>query len=177
MAHRSSFRRPTARSRRKSVWSVGPQSSSSLTSTAKTLWTNGTQLVSEAETTVVRIRGTVLVRLTLASTALDGFTGALGIGVVTAESFAAGAASCPGALTQVDWDGWMWHTFFHVFSPSSDAEVDNDTVSLAERFVIDTKAMRIQKDTDVMFGSIETLLTGGSTVQFKVDTRMLNLLT
>ena len=126
---------------------------------------------------MVRIRGTALVRLTAATTALDGFTGAIGLGVIDAEAFAAGAASCPGALTEVDWDGWMWHTFFHVFSPSSDAEVDNGTVSMGERFVIDTKAMRIQKDTDVMFGSIETLLTGGSTVQFKADTRMLNLLT
>ena len=175
MARQNVSRRQST-SRRKSVWGVGPQSSNILSTSAKTLWTNGIVLTVESEVTTIRIRGTALVRLTAATTALDGFSGALGLGVIDQEAFAAGQASCPGALTEQDWDGWMWHTFFHVFSPSSDAEVDAGTVSMAERFVIDTKAMRFLKDTDVLFGSIETLLTGGSSLQFKADTRALFLL-
>ncbi len=65
--------------------------------------------------------------------------GAVGIGIVSAEAFTAGAASIPGPFSQAEWDGWMvWQpiqlTFEHFTSASA--------LLSSVQAVVDSKAMR-----------------------------------
>jgi len=57
-------------------------------------------------TTIVRLRGELSVRPSTFGADLD-LVGALGIGIVSDQAFAAGSASIPGPWTDKDWDGWF----------------------------------------------------------------------
>jgi len=75
--------------------------------------------------------------------------GAFGIGVVTAEAFAAGIASIPEPFTDGDWGGWfVWRSF------SSLVQVADATGKLylaAESgFEVDSKAMRKVSNNEVV---------------------------
>ena len=59
-----------------------------------------------ANTTIVRVRGLLSVGVQ-AFTADIEFQGAFGIGLVSDQAFAAGAASIPGPWTDPDWSGWL----------------------------------------------------------------------
>ena len=66
--------------------------------------------------------------------------GAFGLGIVSDQAFAAGAASVPGPWTDQDWDGWyVWQAF------ALSLEVTTDIGRLIpsnKEYVIDSKAMR-----------------------------------
>ncbi len=69
------------------------------------------------------------------------FQGALGMGIVSDQAFAAGAGSIPGPWTDADWDGWyVWVPFalrLEVGTPSP-VELHESTYTRE----IDSKAMR-----------------------------------
>ncbi len=127
MALRSGFpSRVRPRSpRRKTKWSFGVEDDGSvdLAASGKQGWSSGIVLVLESSVTLVRIRGEVLSRLRSATTALDGFRVAYGIGLATNEAFSVGNTALPGPITDADWDGWIWHTFGFIFSDPGDAEI------------------------------------------------------
>ncbi len=89
-------------------------------------------------TTVVRVRG--IMSVTPGSVASDqNLVGAMGIGIVSDQAFAAGAASIPGPWTDPDWGGWL------VWLPWSFAWEFGTAVGVQFRGVesiIDSKAMR-----------------------------------
>ncbi len=172
-------RQSPIRARRKTAWGIGPQQDlASLTSAAptKTLWTNGVTLVLESEVTIVRIRGQVNLQLMLATNSGDGFTGALGLGIVNSQAFAAGAASIPGPHSQPEWEGWMWHQFFHMRGVAAQAQgADVSRNVTADRVIeVDTKAMRKFSDNQILFGMIELVdETGTANITTVADTRVL----
>ena len=90
-------------------------------------------------TTVVRTRGLLLVRPQGFGADLD-MQGALGIGIVSDQAFAAGAASIPGPWTDPDWDGWFLWMAWALRVEFSDASGVNIPADVTQQ--IDSKAMR-----------------------------------
>jgi len=67
------------------------------------------------QSTVVRIRGWLSVMSTAVNADVN-ITGAIGVGIVTEEAFAAGVVSIPEPFSDADWGGWMlWQTFAYSF--------------------------------------------------------------
>ena len=177
MAHRRGFpaRTQTTR-RRKTAWGVGPNADA-LTFTAPDVaqvWTNGVVLQNDSEATIVRIRGLVHLTLTTTNVINGGFAGAAGIGIATAAAFAAGQGSLPSPITEVDWDGWMWHSFFDVRSVTGTIADGANAAAASQIVEIDGKAMRKFTTDMVVFGSAEMSdEVGVAQASFGADCRML----
>ena len=92
----------------------------------------------EEQTTAVRLRGQVSIAPN-AFTADLNIVGAIGLGIVTAEAFAAGVGSIPEPFNDADWGGWlMWRSFSYRFEFASAVGVDFPNWN----FEVDSKAMR-----------------------------------
>ncbi len=99
-------------------------------------------------TTIVRLRGLFLVRPSDYSADLD-MQGALGIGMVSDQAFAAGAASIPGPWTDPDWDGWfVWQPW--ALRNEFASAVGNQTADSALVQILDSKAMRKVKANETL---------------------------
>ena len=111
MAQRSRFPvRHQTRSKRTTGWGFGPDmSNASIAANGKTLWTNSVALSGFDEVTLVRVRGVFAAYLQLATAVGDGFRCAIGIGLTTVQAHAAGAASLPGPLSELDSEIWLYH--------------------------------------------------------------------
>ena len=118
---------------------------------------------------LIRTRGFIHYFLNAATAQGDGFFGAVGLGITTGFAFAAGSASCPGPLTESDWDGWFWHSFFDVRL----AETSLFNSFAHQRIEIDSKAMRKLDSQDVIFGMTEVLESGTAVLEMHGDTRLL----
>ena len=176
MAQSRRFIRPRS-TKRKSSWGLGPSTiGSAMTASGSLVGTTGASPIAEG-LTLVRLRGHGYLYLTVASGVNDGFHGAMGIGIVTAKAFTAGIASMPTPVTDLDWDGWLWHQFFCVQSPSAigaNAAIDTDLLIPGPshyRFEIDSKAMRKFPTDMTLFWALQTTLIGTATVTVLVQTR------
>jgi len=159
------------RSRRSVTWGVGPGGESSLLVAGSSNAILGSSVVATGtEVTVVRTRGAFSTYLVMAAAAIDGFFYAVGIGVVTAQAFGAGVASLPDPFDDTDWDGWLWHHFGSVFSPTGTI---GSSVMEAERLEIDSKGMRKLDANEVLFATISTTEVGTATMRVQLDSRML----
>ncbi len=89
-------------------------------------------------TTIVRTRGVLSIGAT--GTGADATPiGALGMGIVSDQAFAAGAASIPGPWTDQDWEGWfVWIPWAFKFEVTTDVGRLLSTVQIE----INSKAMR-----------------------------------
>ncbi len=88
--------------------------------------------------TIVRTRGQISIIPTSVAADAD-FVGAVGIGIVSNEAFAAGVGSIPEPFTDADWGGWfVWRSFsYHLeFSTAVGIQFPN------WNFEVDSKAMR-----------------------------------
>ena len=177
MARRSGFRgsRQFPTQRRLTGWALGPDATPlALGTTAHQQWTNGVQISGEGQkNTLVRIRGMAVVFLTTLTSAGDGFDGALGIGLVSNEAFAAGVASQPGALTDADWDGWVWHSFFHVHGVTATVSDGVNANLFMVRIPIDSKAQRKWSEGYTLVGDMELIENGTAVGEMWADTRIL----
>jgi len=97
------------------------------------------QSISFAEkATIVRNRGQFSIKPVSAAADVS-VVGALGVGIISAEALAAGAASIPGPFSQAEWDGWMvWQPFQFTFEFVTGAGI----LITSTEAVIDSKAMR-----------------------------------
>ena len=147
-----------------------------MTAAGAFLWANGVQANLDGLTTV-RIRGQFTLHLDVVTTIGDGFAGVgLGICNVSENAFGAGVASVPHPLTDIQWDGWMWHQLLGEFDGSSTTEVGRNPME-AVRMEIDTKAMRKTRAGDLLIGVIELgTEVGAATLAFTSRTRVLDLL-
>jgi len=176
VAQRRGFqgRIPTRGKRRTTAWGLGPNAVAlSIASNAAQIWTNGITLVAEEEVTLVRTRGEVQIFLTSVTAIGDGFHGAVGIGVVTEQAFAAGVGSVPSPFDNAEWDGWLWHSFFNVHQrTSTEGDGVNDTCGHI-RIPIDSKAMRKWTSEQVIIGVVDQFEDGIAVMEVFVDCRML----
>jgi len=177
LARANRFRsgRMSGGSRRRTGWSAGPKENDSPPSAAVSttaLWQTGSLALADG-LTVARIRGNFAAWLVVAATAGDGFLGAIGILNVTNEAFTAGVASVPSPMDDEDYDGWMFHRYFNLFSPST-SPIGNGGSYVT--FPIDTKAMRKTTEGDVLVGVIQVIEAGNATIEWSARTRVLDFL-
>jgi len=161
--------------RRATSWLVGPQArDESVSITGLSLWTLGVLNLGE-DVTVVRTRGLFSAFLRSATAVGDGFFGAVGIGIVTQKSFAIGSTAMPGPLTEVDWEGWLFHSFFDIRAVTATIADGVNAVKTVLQMEIDSKAMRkFEGDSTVsMFGMVEVVESGTSVMEYHAEVRQL----
>ena len=174
MARRRSFPRGTSQ-RRRTGWTefVGDFTGAPLTVTVTSVAIVGPGFeVLVDGITLVRTRGLIQLALTANTAAGDGFQGAFGICKVSADAFAVGVTAVPSPLDDMDWDGWLWYSFFtliqgSVFSAQVSAGFGN------KEMVIDAKAMRKVglNETFILVG--EFVETGTASMLVSADSRAL----
>ena len=167
MARRSQFQPRSNAPRRSTSWLTGPAEVVAVrTTTALSGWTTGLQILEDG-VTLIRTRGSALIKLvTTAGGTTDGMAGAIGIGVASENAFGVGATAIMDPFNDSEWDGWIWHSFFHVRGAL-------DTEGSVQRIEIDSKAMRKIEALDVIYGALSTVETGVEVVAFSADTRQL----
>ena len=124
--------------------------------------------------TIVRTRGELLLTLSSTPVAGDGWPEiAFGICIVSENAAGIGVTAIPDPIADIAWDGWYvyWTGAIHtgqnnLYGPAA-----------AARIVIDNKAMRKHKNTDVAVGVISFLgEEQTSVVEARLNTRELVLL-
>ena len=145
-----------------------------VSSTTPVLGNAGSTSVSDGQT-VLRIRGTFLAYLSASNTVTTGgFGGAFGIGKARLSAFNAGIASLPSPIDEEEWDGWLFHKYFFLRTPTATIGDNINDMPGAVRFEIDTKAMRKVDLDDVIYGAIDMGDENGVAIaQWYFNTRML----
>ena len=92
------------------------------------------------DNTVLRSRGELVVQA-VADAATDTAVMGLGIGVITTNSRIVGGTSVPGPITDIGWDGWLYHRFVG-FEANPATSASNVAILLNRVVDIDSKAMR-----------------------------------
>ncbi len=162
-----------SRSRRAVTWEQGPLATGlNVTGSTITLGNAGAQLV-VAKATLVRLRGHLRLTMSTTNAALAGFRGAFGVAIATAEAFAAGTGSLRAPLSDSDWDGWWFHSFFDIRTITSTIADGVNAVGVIVDMPLDTKSMRKWELGDTVFASIETVEEGTASMRFQMDSRML----
>jgi len=155
--------------RRRTGWEEGPGTQNILNIATNTVAILGnTQAATEDGNTVVRIRGYVELVLNQVSTTLDGFRGAIGIGIASVPAIAIGVTAVPTPVTEIEWEGWLWHQFF-----SLHGVVPSVTVERRLAFQIDSKAMRKIDTEEAIYAVIEATETGAANMSVVLGTRLL----
>jgi len=159
-------------SRRRTGWEEGPG-----TQTPFSVSASGSQILGNGQTflldgiTVVRLRGFIELNLAgAASAAGNGFNGAIGIGVVTDAAFAVGITAVPTPITEIAWEGWMFHQFFSLHVGDATAQDRSPNVL---RFDFDSKAMRKVGADETIMAVIEMTEVGTEVLKGELGSRML----
>jgi len=165
--------RNQSRPRRLTAWGSGPNSTGQpISSETTVIWSNGVVLVSEVKATIVRIRGLFSFYIESGDAISAGFSGAIGIGLVSNDAFAASAV--PDAGVDVDWPGWIYHRFFDARVTTATIADGVNAATVKQQFEIDSKAMRKWGPQETLFGNIQTTAESGvATARFFADTRLL----
>ncbi len=169
---RSSFRNVTS-ARRRTGWSIGPCTADSPVSVSASfsavVSVEATQVI-----TLARIRGMYELYLTSSVSSVgDGFRGAMGMCRVQEEQIAVGITAIPLPLTDEDWDGWLWHEYWHLHSPTT---AFDGAAAVFTRGVIDSKAMRKFSPSESLAWVIEGFENGVATMEFSMCSRALEML-
>ena len=134
------------------MWAEGPFGLVTMSSVTKTVFPTGQ--TGSGSTTLIRMRGEVLLQMVSASAALDGFKQlAIGIGIVSGDAFGIGSTAIPGPRTDSTWGGWLW--YWTGTMQASSASVTSVEGSQVARIPIDSKAMRKISPNETIFGAIE----------------------
>jgi len=161
--------------RRKVSWSPSPsgQITGISISSSNLLGTNQQALLDDL--TLVRTRGSLLVKLAADANVEEGFIWAFGLCNVTENAAGIGVTAVPAPLTDIAWDGWFVHETGQCLQTTEVYDVADPGIS--QRVQIDSKAMRKTHATDVIVGVFETLVVGTpSTLSMSFVGRMLDKL-
>ena len=164
--------------RRLTSWGLGPGQDSVGSADVTAFASTTTQLIGSGITptipnlTIVRIRGRMEFLLTAADAIRSGFGAVIGIGIATADAFAAGVASVPNPLDDADWPGWLWWNHVDIRTSVAALAVADPTPNPVV-VDIDTKAMRKFRLNEVCFMSVQVGETGTSTMDVRGVTRIL----
>ena len=147
--------------RRRTGWDFGPGGQTPLALSASTTAILGSGVAALIDgLTIARVRGYLDISVLTAGGASNGFHGAVGMCVVPANAFGIGITAINHPVTDAEWDGWMWHTYFRVLQGLA---VGN--ASLSFRMAIDAKAKRKLTDGDLLVAVLETTEVGVSTAE------------
>ena len=166
------------RVKRKTIWGLGPGSTVKTEITASSSVVVGSIFNYAVPGTLVRLRGQLQLYLTAATAADDGFSGAFGIVLVRAAAAAAGIASLPTPLTDVE-DQFLYHRFFSVHAPAAFAVTGyaSDSMAAAIQIDVDSRAMRKHTPGDSLVAVLEAVERGTSALAIWFDSRQLSKLT
>ena len=157
--------------RRRTGWEVGPGGTTATTVSTDIVAILGSGVVLVLDgNTLVRLRGAASVRLNAATAIDDGFSGAIAVGIINEDAFAIGVSTIMDPLTDMDWDGWLYHRFFHVHADVVPVG-GNDSTHLS--WEVDSKAMRKLTDGDVVFAAMQVVETQTAVMQVHFNSRML----
>ena len=170
--------RSAASGRRKTAWLQGPRGQAiNIVMEASILFATGIQALLPG-LTLVRVRG----EMTYGADRSGGSAGttsgfgrtASGICIVSENAFGIGVTAMPDALTDIGWDGWLWHSIGSTWSAQEFVQPSNQGPG-SSRVVIDNKAMRKWKETDIMVGLFATddSFGTGPGIRAVMDTRLL----
>ncbi len=120
--------------------------------------------------TVVRVRGFAIFFPSAFGADLN-YSGAYGLGIVSDEALAAGAASIPRPFDDDDWTGWLVHGYFagHLEFQSAVGETQ-----LPFGYHIDSKAMRKVRPNEALVWMVESQV-GAVTVNIQARVLMMLL--
>ena len=173
-------------SRRKTSWGAGPKTGTAglpVVIAATGVQLGGVTSVPTADgTTLVRLRGEMLIRLLTASSLDDGFFGAVGVGIFTDAALAVGVTAVQSPITDEFWDGWLWHRYFTCISGgvvgTGAATADNQqgSTGMALRVEVDSKAMRKIAVGTALAVVYESTEQGGATLSWAFNSRTLSKL-
>ena len=141
----------------------------SLTGTSVSIIGAG-QSVLDDGLTLVRTRGQFEAFLVASTAAGDGFSGAIGIGIVSAPAFAIGVTAVPMPIGEIEWDGWLYHRFFAVHAPGTGTASSSE---VRQRVEIDSKAMRKVGREEVIYAAVEVFITGTASLKVRLFSRVL----
>jgi len=158
--------------RRKTGWELGPGTFTDLgafTASQSVIVGSGIQFLEDG-LTLVRTRGFVELVQTGGVALGDGYTGAFGIAIVTAQAFGVGISALPTPITEANWDGWLWHQMFSLRCNEANTDFKRQV------FEIDSKAMRKVGFEEVCYMVVEVdeigdaimEVTGGSRILMKL---------
>jgi len=160
--------------RRLTAWGLGPEEvDGAHSSSAASLWSSTVTLSASDNATIVRIRGLIKVTQLTATAAGDGFFGAVGIGIATSAAIAIGVTAVPTPLTEEDWEGWMWHSYFDVRATTATIADGVNAAGVVANLVIDTKAMRKFSSEMTLYGATEVVESGTALLELQGSTRAL----
>ena len=97
--------------------------------------------------------------------------GAMGIGVVSAQAVSVGATAIPAPATDVDWDGWLYHTFF--YSHLDFLSAVGMEPNVAHVIMIDSKAMRKVSTDERLVVMVENT-SGSGGIRVATNLRLLS---
>ncbi len=146
--------------RRKTTWAgsanvVGVTNIPAATKVLQQRLTSSQLFAAGPVSTIVRTRGIMSVKMPAGVQTDVEVHGAAGIGVVSAQAFAAGAAAIPFPFENAEWDGWLWHQYFAISSEASSGAPAAVWLTPRE-YEIDSKAMRkLRDDKNVVVTMVE----------------------
>ncbi len=179
---RGSFPVRARSTRRQTEWSLGPGDTSLTSISASSSVFMGAAIQALVPgLTVIRIRGELLLYLTLGTSAGDGYVGAFGIGIASLAAVTAGIASVPTPITEAGADSWLYHRFFRLSSPgvSTAAALNVNAFGVAAgamRVEVDSKAMRKFPQDLAIYAAIEVVEGGVATMDGFFNSRSLSKL-
>ena len=143
-----------------------------LSVSSSALFTTGQQLLVDG-LTLVRTRGELLVQLLTSDGAggAGGFRWAAGICIVTENAAGVGVTAVPSPITDLGWDGWLWHQLGNV--RVQETTLLGQQLAATVRVPIDSKAMRKMRSLDFIIAAFQVVEVGVSTIEAHLETRML----
>jgi len=91
--------------------------------------------------------------------------------VINENAFGVGVTAIPAPFVDLAWDGWLWHTQGNLRCVA--ASGIGDDIMTSTRIVIDTKAMRKFKESDVLVGVIEFVEDATAVMSAYMESRLL----
>ena len=168
----SRFPRSTQGSRRQTSWNEGVFGVTPvLSGTGPSMVATGQQ-ATEDGLTLIRVRGHVTIDVTAVPLlSANFFRLAMGLCIVSENAAGVGITAVPQPLTDIGWDGWLWHwTGIAGVVPGTVRSTVGGVVSVE----VDSKAMRKFKLSDILVGVIEVVETGDAgTIITQWQTRIL----
>ena len=167
------FLRTAGANRRRTGWDDGPSTASgSISAAGSALWSTGIQNGDDG-ITLVRVRGEVLLFLSTVTSNLDGFIRvAVGLAIVTTAAATVGITAVPTPLTDIEYEGWLWHWTGPMIGVVSGG--DSALGMGAVRVPIDSKAMRKWNTDETLIGVVEVGSEVGTAVLgFNASSRIL----
>ena len=159
--------------RRLTNWGAGPGGSAGqgFSASGAAILGGGVQFGSAG--TVVRIRGSLSAFLSSYTSAGDGFHCAIGVGLASLAAFTVGIGSLPTPITELGWDGWLWHRLFDVHGSLAAGSTAVGVANSGVDIEVDSKAMRKVSDEMVVFAAAEVVEAGTAAMTIHFDSRML----